>query len=103
VAVSAVIAVLVSGGVTYLSIANLHALSGHYRTRATQWDTENARIINEVSAGASTVRYLRLPVAGLSEPFTSTGKPTFATVCFQQYYDVTTVRPAKHLPHPRVH
>jgi hypothetical protein len=102
VAVLAVIAVLVSGGVLYVSVVNLHALTGRYRVRAAQWDAENTRITGEVSAGASTVRYLRLPLAGLAEPFTHSGRRTFAAGCFQQYYDVARVRPVRVPSHPRV-
>jgi hypothetical protein len=102
VAAFAAITVLVSGGVLYVSAVNLHALTGQYRARATQWDAENARITHEVAAGASTVRYLRLPLAGLAEPFTPSGRRTFAAGCFQQYYDVARVRPAAVLPRPRV-
>jgi hypothetical protein len=103
VAAFAVITVLVSGGVLYVGAVNLHALTGQYRTRATQWDAENARITSEVGAGHSTVRYLRLPFAGLAEPFTPSGKRTFVAGCFQQYYDVARVRPAAVLPQPRAH
>jgi hypothetical protein len=103
IAACAVIAVLVSGGVLYVSAANLHGLTGQYQARATHWDAENARITSEVSAGASTVRYLPLPLAGLAEPFTPAGTRTFAAGCFQKYYDVARVRPARVLPQPRVH
>jgi hypothetical protein len=102
IAACAVIAVLISGGVLYVSAVNLHALTGQYRTRATHWDAENARITSEVAAGASTVRYLQLPLAGLAEPFSPVGKRTFAAGCFKQYYDVARVRPASVLPQPRV-
>jgi hypothetical protein len=98
IAACAVIAVLVSGGVLYVSAANLHGLTGQYQARATHWDAENARITSEVSAGASTVRYLPLPLAGLAEPFTPAGTRTFAAGCFQKYYDVARVRPARVLP-----
>jgi hypothetical protein len=94
-------AVLVSGGVMYVGTTNLHALTGQYQARATQWDAENARIISEVSAGASTVKYLRLPFAGLAEPFTPAGKRTFAAGCFQRYYGIARVRPAGAVPQPR--
>jgi hypothetical protein len=103
VAACAVIAVLVSGGVLYVSAANLHALTGNYQARATRWDAENARITSEVSAGASTVRYLQLPFAGLAEPFSPARKRTFAAGCFKQYYGVARVLPARVLPQPRVH
>jgi hypothetical protein len=95
---AAVLAALVTGGVLYLSAANLHALTPAYRTRAAQWDAENARITREVAEGASTVRYEDLPLAGLAEPFGHTGKPTFAARCLQQYYGVAKVERAGATP-----
>jgi hypothetical protein len=102
-AVSAPLAATVSCGVLFICATNLHSLAPAYRLRATQWDAQNARITGEINAGASSIRYSGLPFAGLVDPFTPTGKRTFATECLAQYYDVSRVDPLRAQSRPHVH
>jgi hypothetical protein len=89
--VAAALALGLTGWVLVLGTTNLHAFTKQYQYRATHWDAENARIIKQVQAGRTTVRYAILPFYGLSEPFSNSGRPTFAATCFAQYYDIAQV------------
>lgn len=69
-------------------------LTSETRTRATQWDAENARLLRKVKHGATVVTFTPHRIGGLSEPFTyRVYSKDWVSACVSDYYRVERLTP----------
>lgn len=72
-------------------------LAGVLTTRASAWDAQNARISRATHAGAVSVSYTPLPVAGLADPFWLAGYHDWVAGCVKSYYRVSQLRAGRYV------
>ncbi|SED38690.1 hypothetical protein [Streptomyces sp. TLI_105] len=82
----------VAVGSTAALVHPVHALTTSTVVRSVAWDRQNARIRDEVAAGAREVAYRPLLIGGLTEPlFASSYERDWAAQCTATYYGVNRI------------
>ncbi|MCK1815774.1 DUF6056 family protein [Streptomyces sp. XM4011] len=92
------VAALLTTAATLAALAGLlpevRALTSETRARAAAWDAQDARIRAETAAGATTVGYQPLHIAGLTEPFMAKNAAgDWAARCVAGFYHVDRIEP----------
>jgi CBS domain-containing protein len=61
--------------------------------RASAWDAQDRSIRAQAAAGVRELVYHPLPIGDLAEPFSDTGRATFARGCAETYFGVPRLLP----------
>ncbi|MFJ1747831.1 DUF6056 family protein [Streptomyces sp. NPDC088116] len=76
----------------------LDRLGHDMRVRAEQWDHQDRWLRMRAAHGARVLPYKPLSVGGMTEPFLGGGHRTWPAECVADYYHLTRITRAKHLP-----